>query len=527
MTLRKLLALEGQAYAPFDRYVVDGYLGEGSTAKVLLATDTRLGREVAVKLRLGQEDATPDESMRFHREAKALAQVEHPNVVRVIDYSGPECKTPFLIIERVKGVDLLSLVTGRPLDELETCAVGYMLAAAIAAMHEKGIIHRDIKPENAMLSEEGRVVLIDFGFCKGLLSEEAAPGDTFIDKPTKCVGTPAFASPEQLRGLRLTPASDIFSLGSTLYFLSTEVLPFPGETLRDSMVAIMKSPPFPLTQLIDCSPEYEALITSLLDKDIGKRAALVGEAKNTLFRLGARAGKPFEDVCRAIAKARGSKPRDLKPVEGEGGDFTRMKRMLMGSGEPPLEEVTHWNARHAPPKDRTEITKQTEVHDKTAVTAVSADKTTVATTPGERSEETTLRGGEKLQTAIKKLRREKGPARWPYYLAAALVLSFVLTWAGVRLLRPRPVTTIAETPPVAPVPLPPPVTGALRVAVKPWGKVTIDGVERGVTPELRVVVLSAGPHAVIVDNPRYGRIERVVDVSAEEGETLAVFDFTR
>lgn len=517
VSLPKLLGLEGEAAAGLDRYVVDGYLGEGATAKVLLARDTRLGRDVAVKLRFGDDAATADEAMRFHREAKALAQVEHPNVVRVIDYSGPDCRTPFLIIERVQGVDLATLVSNGALSEDETCAVGYMLASAIAAIHERGIIHRDVKPENAMLSKDGRVVLIDFGFCKGLLTESMAPGETFIDKPTKCVGTPAFASPEQLRGLRLTFGTDVFSLGSTLYFLATERLPFSGATLRDTMIAVMKKPPFPLHDLIHCSPDFEALLMTLLDKDIVKRETLIGDAKSALFRLGARSGKPFDEVCKALAAARNAQPPPARSIDGEGNNLSHLRRQIVGSAES-FDEVTQWTARHAPT---------------VAVTVTAPAAATIAAKPSSSpADETTIRNPQREKQVRNAVAKVRGRKRTTAYAIAALAAALALLtgFAIARLVLRRTPTPIAAQPaalqPPPPLPLPP-AMGRLRIAVKPWGKVTIDGIERGVTPELRTIELSAGAHKVVVENPKHGKVERVVEVEAGAGETLAVFELTR
>ncbi len=489
LTLRQLLNLDDEA---FDRYEVLGSLGAGATARVLLAKDTRLGREVAVKL--GSGETTADSAMRFHREAKALAALEHPNIVRVIDYSGPHSTKPFLITERVRGVDLQSLVSGAPLSELEVCAVGQMLASALFELHEHGIIHRDVKPENIMLSETGRVVLIDFGLCKGLWTDARSPGDTFIDKPTKVMGTPAFSSPEQLRGLRLTPETDLFSLGSTLYYLATDALPFHGETLNETMIAIIRQPPFPIEKIAQVTPELKKMIDALLHKDIAARTPLIQEAKGMLFRLAARGNVPFDEICKALGKARHVSVKKTDLIVDEAA----LRELVLGSGEISLDEVTAWNKRHQPTVAKVKAPKEP------ADTRANATAITKLTEP-----------------------EKKKPAGRAWVLAltgAALLAALVIAFTQRPAAQKPQVTQQAQHRPE--VPKQALGVGRVRLGVTPWGVVTIDGTERGMTPELRVVSLEAGPHKVVVSNPKYGRQERTVNVKADD-EVLEVFDLTK
>src|SRR4051794_4513580 len=218
-------------------YDVVSLLGSGGMGEVYRAHDSRLKRDVALKvLQLDNEDARP----RFEREARALAALNHPNIVTI--HSVEEVDgIPFLTMELVDGEPLSARITpaGLPLDELLELAIP--IAEALSAAHRKGIIHRDLKPGNIMTTSEGQVKILDFGLAKALsLSADAATVDQTMAGIT--LGTIAYMSPEQARGETLDPRSDLFSFGVVLFELASGRRPFSGETNLSVLASILDRP---------------------------------------------------------------------------------------------------------------------------------------------------------------------------------------------------------------------------------------------------------------------------------------------
>jgi TolB-like protein/tRNA A-37 threonylcarbamoyl transferase component Bud32 len=218
-------------------YDVVSLLGSGGMGEVYRAHDSRLKRDVALKvLQLDNEDAR----FRFEREARALAALNHPNIVTI--HSVEEVDgIPFLTMELVEGEPLSARITpaGLPLDEVLELAVP--IGEALSAAHRKGIIHRDLKPGNIMTTSEGHVKILDFGLAKALsLSADAATVDQTMAGIT--LGTIAYMSPEQARGETLDPRSDLFSFGVVLFELASGRRPFSGETNLSVLASILDRP---------------------------------------------------------------------------------------------------------------------------------------------------------------------------------------------------------------------------------------------------------------------------------------------
>src|ERR1700690_3952858 len=193
-------------------YEIKSSLGAGGMGEVYRATDTKLGRDVALKLLPPEVAHDPERLARFQREAKSLAQLDHPNIVTI--YSVEECDgIHFLTMQLVEGqpLDRLICAGGLPLEQIVEIASA--LGDALEAAHEKGIIHRDLKPANVMVSNEGRVKVLDFGLAKDVGSE-ATNGATMASagytQAGMVMGTPAYMSPEQVAGRPLDHRSDIF-----------------------------------------------------------------------------------------------------------------------------------------------------------------------------------------------------------------------------------------------------------------------------------------------------------------------------
>ena len=210
------------------RYEIGEELGEGGMATVFRARDRELRRDVAVKVLFPHLARRAEVVRRFHREARAAAGLEHPNILRIYDVAGAEADDPpYIVMELIRGRTLLQEIEQRGpiLAEIVAC-IGALLADALAAAHAAGVIHRDIKPSNVLIAPGGRLLLGDFGVAR--LETE----DSLVTRTGALLGTPAYMSPEQAAGDTATALSDLYSLGATLYHLATGGLPFGGSPAK-------------------------------------------------------------------------------------------------------------------------------------------------------------------------------------------------------------------------------------------------------------------------------------------------------
>ncbi|MCP5115239.1 MAG: serine/threonine protein kinase, partial [bacterium] len=230
-----------------SHYEITGKLGEGGMGVVYRARDTKLDREVAIKVL--PEDLARDRTRmeRFRREARLLAQLNHPNIASI--YGVEESDGVFaLVMELAEGSTLADRLATGPLPGDEVIPVAKQIAEALEAAHEKGIIHRDLKPANIKVDPEGNVKVLDFGLAKAL--EDDAPSGQPADSPTLTaaatkvgviLGTAGYMSPEQARGRPADKRSDIWSFGVVLYEMLTGRQLFAGETVSDSLASVLKS----------------------------------------------------------------------------------------------------------------------------------------------------------------------------------------------------------------------------------------------------------------------------------------------
>lgn len=200
-----------------SRYQVQEILGQGGMGEVLRARDLEAGGEVAIKWILGE--VSPQAVARFEREARTLAEVEHPHVLKVLD-SGSSSKGPYLVTELLDGDPL----DEAPLDRDQKLSCLRQLAEVLVFLHQRGIVHRDVKPANGIWTREGRLVLIDFGLVR-------REGTQTLTRTGATLGTLPYLAPELLRGERATPASDLFAWGATAFVLLEGRPPFETETL--------------------------------------------------------------------------------------------------------------------------------------------------------------------------------------------------------------------------------------------------------------------------------------------------------
>ena len=252
-----------------DRFRVLGHLGGGGMGEVYLAEQVSLGRKVALKVLKREVGQQPGMSERFRREARLLSSVEHPAVVRVIDFGESEEGT-CLVMELAEGETLLQALEKGPLEPERGRQVMIQLAEGLEAIHEKGIIHRDLKPENVVLTpgprgEQAR--LLDFGIARLVEPDPDARG---LSQVGVVLGTPEYLSPEQAMGAPLDARSDLYSLGVLAYRMLTGQLPFQGPNARDYLVQHVSATPRPLIQLaprVASQPELASVVMRCLAKD--------------------------------------------------------------------------------------------------------------------------------------------------------------------------------------------------------------------------------------------------------------------
>ena len=261
-----------------SRYKITGMLGEGGMGVVYRAEDSELGREVALKLLPAEMADNPKRLERFRREAKAVAAINHPNIVTIHSIESVET-THFLTMELVEGESLARLIPpgGMPLAKVFDIAIP--LADALSSAHERGIVHRDLKPANVMITEENRIKVLDFGLAKLVEDPDSGTGDPALTAvPTELtaegmvMGTAPYMSPEQVEGLPMDHRTDIFSLGIVLYEMATGKRPFAGDTSAALVSSILRDSPPTVTEINESLPRHLArIIEHCLEKDLEAR----------------------------------------------------------------------------------------------------------------------------------------------------------------------------------------------------------------------------------------------------------------
>jgi serine/threonine protein kinase len=261
-------------------YEVLKLAGRGGYARVLKARDQNLGRTVALKILDPVLGATEADRERFLREARTMAQTEHPNVLKIFGlHTWPARDGPAhiaLALEWVEGEDLARFVEKRgPLHPFDATRIGIDVCEALQALHDRGIVHRDVKPQNVMQRRGGNTVLLDFGIARRISDEEVILGST--------AGTPAFEAPEVLGGSRPMPSSDLFSVGVLLYWLMTGMLPVPGSSAQEQREATQAGRFVPLWQCrTDVPREVSAVVARAMALRPDERPATAAELARQL-----------------------------------------------------------------------------------------------------------------------------------------------------------------------------------------------------------------------------------------------------
>jgi eukaryotic-like serine/threonine-protein kinase len=244
--------------ATLGPYEIRSAIGAGGMGEVYRAHDTRLGREVAIKVLPEFLTSDPERLRRFEQEARSAAALNHPNILAVHQMGTYE-GTPYLVSELLEGETLREILRRGPVPLRKAIDYGVQIAQGLAAAHEKGIIHRDLKPENIFVTRDGRVKILDFGLAKLTHVEPATPEGATVtfQGPTDSgvvMGTVGYMSPEQVRGQAADPRSDIFAFGAVLYEMLTGKRAFRRPTAADTMSAILNQDPPSLSQLLPDVP---------------------------------------------------------------------------------------------------------------------------------------------------------------------------------------------------------------------------------------------------------------------------------
>jgi serine/threonine-protein kinase len=246
-------------------------IGSGGMGVVYRAHDERLDRDVAIKVLPEEVAADPDRVHRFEREAKAVAQLDHPNILAIHDL-GTDHGVSYAVMELLKGVSLREVISRIGLTTDKAVEYARAIADGLAAAHDEGIIHRDLKPENVFLTKDGRIKILDFGLAKLKLPEAGltteTPTETLDTAPGGLLGTIPYMAPEQVQGQPADHRSDIFALGVVLYEMLTGHRPFGGSTSVETAAAILKEDPEPISV---AAPGVPPTLAGVVAKCLEKR----------------------------------------------------------------------------------------------------------------------------------------------------------------------------------------------------------------------------------------------------------------
>jgi serine/threonine protein kinase len=288
------------------RYELEKLVGSGGMSNVFRAHDRLLERTVALKILHEQYTRDDDYVERFRREARAVAQLTHPNIVTVID-RGEQDGRQFIVFEYVEGQNLKDLSSHGPLDPHEAIRLALQVARALSFAHNRGLVHRDVKPQNVLLNEDGQAKVTDFGIARSLDVHGVTQTGTVL-------GTSDYIAPEQARGQKVDPKTDIYSLGAVLYELLTGEVPFAGDNfVAVAMRHVNEPAPSVLEHRPDCPLRLDLAIQRAMAKDPADRFASMddfcAELEACLAELDGRGDEGATMIVAPHPRPRRARPR--------------------------------------------------------------------------------------------------------------------------------------------------------------------------------------------------------------------------
>jgi len=311
------------------RFVLERQIGAGGMARVFLGRDEVLERPVAIKI-LNPGHGGTDISARFRREGRTAARLSHPNIVQVYDAGQGEFEgreVSYIVMEYLPGGDLKGVIDEKgPLPNAELAQLGAAVSSGLAHAHEGGVIHRDIKPHNILIDAYGRPKLSDFGIARALDATQATQTGSYL-------GTALYSSPEQLQGERVTPKSDVYSLGVALYQAAVGQTPFTGTPIEVASQHASRMPTAPRVLGADLGEGVEALILDCIQKDPDRRPTAEEVHKRLLnvpeTTRPIRVPPPVSESPSA-ERTRTAPPEDPPTAESPAGATRRRGRLRRG-----------------------------------------------------------------------------------------------------------------------------------------------------------------------------------------------------
>ncbi len=289
----------------FGPYKILEQIGSGGMGEVYRATDSRLGRDVAIKILPPSFAADTDRLRRFEQEARSVAALNHPNILAVYDI-GQQDGAPYLVSELLDGESLRTVLDAGPMPQRKAIESGVQIAHGLAAAHDRGIVHRDLKPENIFVLRDGRIKILDFGLAKLAPPEPSSTEATVAQSHTSAgtvLGTAGYMAPEQVRGDAVDARTDIFAFGAVLYEMLSGVRAFKKDTAVETMTAVMREDPPDLaaaTSSHPISPALDRIVRRCLEKNPEQRFQ---SAKDLSFALSSLSGADTTTSSRAAAVA--------------------------------------------------------------------------------------------------------------------------------------------------------------------------------------------------------------------------------
>ncbi len=334
------LSLVGRTLA---HYRINTAIGAGGMGEVYRATDAKLGREVALKVLPPDMARDPERLARFQREARALAALNHPHIVTI--YSVEEFDgVHFLTMELVEGESLDHRIPEGGLLVQQIVEIASALADALAAAHDKGIVHRDLKPANVMVTEEGRVKVLDFGLAKEIRAANSSDATMTSAGHTEAglvMGTPRYMSPEQIAGRTLDHRTDIFSLGIILYEMSTGRRPFAGTSSAELASAILRdTPPLVTDVRANLPADLARIIQRCLEKSAADRFQSARDIRNELRGIHAANAEASPPSSTTPTGSRPATTPDSGAARAEEGFWVAVLPFKYGSGNAELTALS-------------------------------------------------------------------------------------------------------------------------------------------------------------------------------------------